>query len=91
VTFVLFARPALAALRGEPLPERTRVTLGEPIPRQAQRDEAVRVELRDGLAYATGPQGSHILSSMVSAHGLAIVPRGEGTLEAGSEVEMEVL
>jgi molybdopterin molybdotransferase len=91
VTFVLFARPALAALQRAEPPERTRVTLGEAIPRQAQRDEAVRVELRDGLAYATGPQGSHILSSMVSADGLAIVPRGEGVLEAGSQVEMEVL
>ena len=67
------------------------MTLGENVPRHAQRDEAVRVQLRDGLAYPTGPQGSHILSSMLSAHGLAIVPRGEGVAAAGETVEMEAL
>jgi molybdopterin molybdotransferase len=92
VTFVLFARPALAALQGAAPPARARVTLGEDIERRPERDEAVRVRLdEDGRAFATGPQGSHVLSSMLSARGLAIVPRGAGSLEAGTPVDMELL
>jgi molybdopterin molybdotransferase len=91
VTFVLFARPALAALQGAAPPPRRKVVLGEAIERRAERDEAVRVRLEDGRAYVTGPQGSHILSSMVLADGLAIVPRGDGELAAGEMVEVEAL
>ncbi|MCW2992150.1 MAG: molybdopterin molybdotransferase MoeA [Solirubrobacterales bacterium] len=92
VTFALFARPALAALQGAPAARRRRVTLGEPITRHPDRDQAVRVRLDDaGRARATGPQGSHVLSSMLGADGLAIVPRGEGAIEAGATVELESL
>jgi molybdopterin molybdotransferase len=92
VTFVLFARPALAALQGAPPPARRRVVLAEPVARQAGRDEAVRVRLDEqGRAHVTGPQGSHQLASMVGADGLAIVPRGEGDLDAGTLVELEDL
>ncbi|MEA2317938.1 MAG: molybdopterin molybdotransferase [Solirubrobacteraceae bacterium] len=90
VCFLLFARPALAALQGatDP-PRRGRAILGEAVPRQRTREEAVRVRLEDGRAMPTGPQGSHQLSSMLGADALAIVPRGEGDLEAGAEVEVE--
>jgi molybdopterin molybdotransferase len=90
VCFLLFARPALAALQGatDP-PQRGRAILGEAVPRQRTREEAVRVRLEDGRAMPTGPQGSHQLSSMLGADALAIVPRGEGDLEAGAEVEVE--
>ena len=90
VCFLLFARPALAALQGatDP-PQRGRAILGEAVPRQRTREEAVRVRLQDGRAMPTGPQGSHQLSSMLGADALAIVPRGEGDLEAGAEVEVE--
>ncbi|MFL5845029.1 MAG: gephyrin-like molybdotransferase Glp [Solirubrobacteraceae bacterium] len=92
VTFALFARPALAALQGAAPASRGRVTLGSPIARHPDRDEAVRVRLdEDGRVHPTGPQGSHVLSSMLGADGLAIVPRGSGTLEAGATVELEVL
>jgi molybdopterin molybdotransferase len=37
----------------------------------------------------TGPQGSHVLSSLLGADGLAIIPRGEGDLPAGTEVALE--
>ncbi|MEA2249098.1 MAG: molybdopterin molybdotransferase [Solirubrobacteraceae bacterium] len=90
VCFLLFARPALAALQGVALPpQRGRAVLGEAVPRQRTREEAVRVRLEDGRAIPTGPQGSHQLSSMLGADALAIVPRGEGRLEAGAEVEIE--
>ena len=63
--------------------------LAEPLPRHPDRDECVRVRVRDGVATPTGPQGSHQLHSMLGAEGLAIVPRGEGELPAGTEVEVE--
>ncbi|HEY5143039.1 MAG TPA: gephyrin-like molybdotransferase Glp [Solirubrobacteraceae bacterium] len=89
VTFLLFARPAIAAIEGvvdAAVPGHVR--LGEPLPRDPRRDECARVRIADGLAYATGPQGSHVLSSMALADGLAVVPRGEGELPAGTEVEL---
>jgi molybdopterin molybdotransferase len=92
VTFLLFARPALAALQGAPhQPERLVARLGAPIARHPDRDECVRVMLREGVATPTGPQGSHQLRSMLGADGLAIVPAGDGTLDEGAEVEVERL
>jgi molybdopterin molybdotransferase len=88
VTFLLFARPALAALQGAEPPGRGRAVLGEPLTPNAKRDECVRVTLRDGRAYATGPQGSHMLRSMTLADALAFVPRGDRSLEVGEEVEL---
>ena len=92
VTFLLFARPALAAMQGA-AHEAPRVVarLAEPIPRHPDRDECVRVTLHDGVATPTGPQGSHQLRSMLRADGLAIVTAGEGDAEVGSEVEVELL
>jgi molybdopterin molybdotransferase len=90
VTFLLFARPALRAMQGAPAaPPRRRVVLGAPVARQRTRDEAVRVRIDDGRALPTGPQGSHQLHSMIGAEALAIVPRGEGDMPAGAEVEIE--
>jgi molybdopterin molybdotransferase len=90
VCFLLFARPALQVMQGAPPPAaRTRVVLGAAVPRQRVRDEAVRVRLEDGYAIPTGPQGSHQLHSMLGADALAIVPRGEGEMPAGAEVEIE--
>jgi molybdopterin molybdotransferase len=92
VTFLLFARPALAAMQGA-AHEAPRVVarLAEPIPRHPDRDECVRVTLHDGVATPTGPQGSHQLRSMLRADGLAIVTAGEGDAEVGAEVEVELL
>jgi molybdopterin molybdotransferase len=90
VCFLLFARPALEVMQGvPPPPARTRVVLGAAVPRQRARDEAVRVRLENGHAIPTGPQGSHQLHSMLGADALAIVPRGEGEMPAGAEVEIE--
>jgi molybdopterin molybdotransferase len=92
VTFLLFARPALAAMQGA-AHEAPRVVarLAEPIPRHPDRDECVRVTLHDGVATPTGPQGSHQLRSMLRADGLAIVTAGAGDAEVGVEVEVELL
>lgn len=89
VTFILFVRPALAALQGAGARPTGRTVLGEDVERHPGRDECVRVCLRDGRAYATGPQGSHVLRSMALADGLVVIPRGEqGSLPAGTEVEL---
>jgi molybdopterin molybdotransferase len=94
VTFLLFARPALHALQGLPaLPVREPARLARPARRSPQRDQALRVHLEqrpDGQwASRTGPQQSHILTSMLGADALAFVPRGEGELDAGANVEVE--
>jgi len=91
VTFLLFARPALNALQGaDATVPRTRAMLAVDVPRHPDRDECVRVRRRDdGSVEPTGPQASHVLSSLLGAEALAIVPRGEGDLPAGSEVTLE--
>jgi molybdopterin molybdotransferase len=93
VTFLLFARPALNALQGaDATVPRTRATLAVDIPRHPDRDECVRVRRRpDGSVETTGPQASHVLSSLLGAEALAIVPRGEGDMPAGTEVEIELI
>jgi molybdopterin molybdotransferase len=91
VTFLLFARPALAALQGgDPTVPRTRAVLGTAVERHPDRDECVRVRRdADGRVHPTGPQASHLLSSLLGADALAIVPRGAGELPAGTEVVLE--
>jgi molybdopterin molybdotransferase len=92
VTFMLFVRPAIAAMQGA-AHEAPRVTarLAEAIPRHPDRDDCVRVILRDGVATPTGPQGSHQLRSMLRADGLAIVTAGDGEAQAGTQVDVELL
>jgi molybdopterin molybdotransferase len=91
VTFLLFARPALNALQGtDATVPRTTAPLAVAIPRHPDRDECVRIRRRpDGAVEPTGPQGSHVLSSLLGADALAIVPRGEGDLPAGTTVTLE--
>ncbi len=88
VTFVLFARPALAALQGaDPQPRLRPARLAVDVDRHPDRDECIRVSIgEDGAATPTGPQGSHILSSLLGADGLAVIPRGTGVLATGTQV-----
>jgi molybdopterin molybdotransferase len=43
------------------------------------------------VAETTGEQGSHMLTSMLGADGLAMIAPGEGELAAGERVEVELL
>jgi molybdopterin molybdotransferase len=97
VTFALFVRPALAALQGATAKSRhsAKAKLGTAVRRNPAREQAIRVRLedRDGrlVAQPNGPQGSHIVSSLVGADALALIPRGEGELAPGTQVELEEL
>lgn len=96
VTFHLFVRPALRALQGaDPDDRRTTARLGAPVERLAERDHAVRCRLTataEGLVVEpTGEQGSHVLTSMLGAGALATIAAGEGRLDVGETVPIELL
>jgi molybdopterin molybdotransferase len=95
VTFLLFVRPALRALQGaDPLPPRERALLTVDVPRRG-RTQALRMRLdaADGVLRATpsGPQGSHVTSSLAAADALAFVAGGDGVAAAGAHVPVERL
>jgi molybdopterin molybdotransferase len=92
VTYLLFGRPALKLLQGaDPHAPHLILPLTTAVDRTPQRDEMVRVTIDAHGATPTGHQGSHRLTSMLGADGLARVPAGEGRLEAGDPVAIERL
>jgi molybdopterin molybdotransferase len=96
VTFTLLAAPGLAALAGgTPRRRRATATLTAPYEKGTGRTEAVRcgLELADaGWAATPRPrQGSHVLTSLLDADCLAIVPGEARRVEAGERVEVELL
>ncbi|MFL5779705.1 MAG: gephyrin-like molybdotransferase Glp [Thermoleophilaceae bacterium] len=96
VTFHLLARPALRALMGgEPTDTRVKATLDAPVRLSPLREQAVRCRLaarEDGWhVEPTKAQGSHVLTSMLGAGALALLPAGDGTLEPGARVDAELL
>jgi molybdopterin molybdotransferase len=97
VTFQLFVRPALAALQGaDPGATRTTAVLDTSLARNPRREQAVRVRLRAGPGgWRAEPtkdaQGSHVLTSMLGADGLALIAPGSGDAAAGEQVEVELL
>jgi molybdopterin molybdotransferase len=98
VTFSLFVAPALAALQGAPRSRRglePEAVLGQDVRRNPRREQAVRVRLKrdDGatVAVLNGAQGSHILTSLIGADALAMIPAGDGVLAAGARVALEPL
>ncbi|OLE37448.1 MAG: hypothetical protein AUG48_04380 [Actinobacteria bacterium 13_1_20CM_3_68_9] len=97
VTFILLARPAIRALLGAPPADPLRATavLDDAYEKLPGRAHAVRcrLELRDDGWHArpTGDQGSHVLTSLLGADALAIVPTESGSVPAGERVAIEVL
>jgi molybdopterin molybdotransferase len=95
VTFQLFVRPALFKMMGYPaLPlSPVKARLEETVRNEDGRQFYARVTLRRGedgglLARLTGHQGSHVLTSLTRADGLAVIPEGCTELPAGSEVQV---
>lgn len=97
VAFELFARPAILKMQGKTCLQKPLVeaTLLDEIPAKDERRHFVRVmvEKRGDEWYArlTGEQGSGILTSMVKANGLAIIPEDWRRAEAGSRVKVMML
>jgi molybdopterin molybdotransferase len=96
VTFTLFVRPALAALQGAvPDGRRGQARLGASVKRNPGREQALRVRLEDRddstVAIPNGPQGSHLVTSLLGADALAFIPPGEGELPPGTPVTVEYL
>jgi molybdopterin molybdotransferase len=96
VTFLLFVRPALLAMQGQdPWPRRLDAVFGCDYAKRPGRAEAVRCRLReeDGswVATPTKEQGSHVLTSMLGADGLAILPAAAAGVRAGERIEVELL
>ncbi|HET9163430.1 MAG TPA: gephyrin-like molybdotransferase Glp [Solirubrobacterales bacterium] len=97
VVFQLLVRPALAGLAGVGAQRhtRTRAVLEQPCERAPRRLGALRCALalaEDGWHATPAPrQGSHVLTSMLGADALALIPPGEGKVAAGERVEVELL
>lgn len=96
VTFVLFVRPALLAMQGaDPSATRLFASFDSDHEKVEGRAEAVRVRLQAGdrgwTATPTGPQGSHVLTSMLGADGLAFAPADRDVIPAGERIAVELL
>jgi putative molybdopterin biosynthesis protein len=96
LTFDIFAAPVLAALEGA-VPrrrERTRARLARKLASPLGMDDWVRVRLGvvGGAMVATPlPRGAGMLTSLVRADGLLVVPAGREGHHPGDEVEVELL
>ena len=97
VVFELFGRPALLKMQGRAGWQRPTI---QAIFTGTLRDRAerrqyvrVRIEQRDGtfLAHLTGEQGSGVLTSMMLADGLMIVPEGMSEVTAGTRLPVLML
>ena len=97
VCFTLLVRPAILAMQGsDPTPRRTTAVFDRDYAKEPGRAHAVRcaLELREDGWHArpTRPeQASHVLTSMLGADALAMIPTASGTLRAGEPVEIELL
>jgi molybdopterin molybdotransferase len=95
-TFLLFVRPALLAMAGgAPTGRRLTVRLGAAYAKPTDRAHAARCRLeldeRGWVAWPLPRQGSHVLTSMVGADCLALIPTDSAGLSAGETVEVELL
>lgn len=94
VSFEMFARPAILALQGaRDISHRTvPARFLDRVDEKDDRRHFLRVRLSEEggelVARLTGDQGSGILSSMVEADGLAIIPEDWARVEPGAQVEV---
>ncbi len=97
ISFEIFARPMILSMLGARDMEHRMVSavLADEISGKDDRRHFVRVKLEeteDGyVAHLTGNQGSGILTSMVEADGLAIIPEDWSRAEPGARVQVILL
>ncbi|HEU5369153.1 MAG TPA: gephyrin-like molybdotransferase Glp [Ktedonobacterales bacterium] len=97
VTFELFARPVLRKMQGfaQVLRPVVQARLLDSAPEGGNRRHYVRahVALQDGVfvARTTGPQDSHILTSMVGANALLVIPENSPSIPPGEVVQSMLL
>lgn len=97
IAFEQFGRPAILKMLGKKdftKPTIRAISESRVDNRDGRRIFArVRVTKRNGRYFArlVGPQGSGILTSMALANGLMIVPEDKPAIEAGDEVQVQML
>jgi molybdopterin molybdotransferase len=97
VTFEMFARPCIFKMMGKTHYDKPTIQaiIGDRIENEDGRRLFTRavVEKCDGQYFArtTGPQGSHILTSMSLANGLVIVPEDKPLVNPGEKVNVLML
>ena len=96
LTFEIFAAPVLAALEGAAPRERprARARLARKLASTLGMDDWVRVRLGrvgDGLVATPLPRGAGVLTSLVRADGLLVVPAGLEGHHPGEVVDVELL
>jgi putative molybdopterin biosynthesis protein len=96
LTFDIFAAPLLARLEGAPPPEApvARARLARKLASAMGMDDWVRVRLGrvgDGLVATPLPRGAGVLTSLVRADGLLVVPAALEGHHAGEEVTVRLL
>ena len=96
VSFEQFARPAILKMLGKTRLRKPTVEaiLEEDVKSSGRRNFKRAVITRRGGEYyasVTGPQGSGVLTSMVKANGLAIIPEGVRHKKAGERVTVQML
>ena len=93
VTFELFVRPAIRKMMGHERPFRraVQVRAAEPITVKPKLQHFLRAVVSEGShgleARLTGPQGSGILTSMIKANALLVLPEGQFVTAAGTPVQ----
>ena len=97
ITFEQFARPAILKMMGKKVLAKptVRAIIEDDIASTDARRLFARVVVtnRGGRYHAsvTGPQGSGMLTSMVKANGLAVIPESSNGAKAGDMVEVQML
>jgi molybdopterin molybdotransferase len=98
VTFEMFVRPAIRKMAGHTRIHRTRISArsADDISSPEDLTHFYRVRLSRNAtgeieAALTGPQGSGILTSMVEAEGLAVLPAGVTRIGVGEPVDVILL
>lgn len=97
VTFELFGRPVIRKMQGHTrlLRSQVEVIVEDGVQDRAMRRHYVRshVEWRDGhfVAHTTGNQGSNILTSLLNANALVIVPEGGAEVHPGDTAKAMML